>query len=311
MITSPKVSILLRNLNESQNLKILFNILNDQTYENFEVVFLDSGSTDNSVQIAETFESKYNITVKHISKSEFTFGRALNKCFEYSNSPKYVISLSAHCFPVNNDFIKNYVDLFLESNADIIFGKQSGYKDSKLSEASHLNTWFGDVYGTKKNNPFSNNGNCGYDAEIFKKIKFNEELTGCEDIDLASKVLENNGKIIYGKGIEVEHYHDENLKTIFYRYYREALALNKIYPYKFKKREFILSLIKQTYKDIYFKFKNSSYQSRSIVSIFLYRLVKNYAHYKGFKEMNIPSIKIYNYVDDGTYSKNLYKHYLS
>jgi len=308
---SPKVSILLRNLNESQNLKKLFKILNQQTYSNFEVVFLDSGSTDNSVEIAEKFKSNYKISINHIDKNEFTFGRALNYCLTYSDSPKYVISLSAHCFPIDSNFIKNYVDLFINSKADIVFGKQSGYKESKLSEASHLNTWFGDDYGIRKNNPFTNNGNCGYDIEIFQKFKFNEELPGCEDIDFASKVIKTNGKIMYGEGIEVQHYHDENLKTIFYRYYREALALNKIYPYKFKKREFITSTIKQTFRDILFKFKFTSYQSRSILNIFLYRLVKNYAHLKGFKESRISSNKIYNYAQDEEYSKNLYKQYLN
>lgn len=311
MSDSPKVSILLRNLNESQNLKLLFDILNQQTYNNFEVVFLDSGSTDNSVHLAETFKSNYNISVHHINKNEFTFGRALNRCIEYSNSPKYVISLSAHCFPVDKNFIKNYVNLFLETNADIVFGKQSGFIKSKLSEASHLNTWFGEDYGIRSNNPFTNNGNCGYKIEIFENLKFNEELTGCEDIDLASKILENNGKIIYGKGLEVQHYHDENLKIIFYRYYREALALNKIYPYKFKISELLLSLIKQTKKDINFKFKTKSYQSRSLLNILLYRIVKNYAHFRGFKENTISSKKIYNYSDDDVYSKRLYEQYLS
>jgi rhamnosyltransferase len=306
----PKVSILLRNLNESQNLIKLFNILNKQTYDNFEVVFLDSGSTDNSVEIAETFKSNYKISVNHIKKSEFTFGKALNKCIEYSDSPKYVISLSAHCFPTDSNFIKNYVNLFIKSNSDIIFGKQSGYEKSKLSESSHLNTWFGDEYGIRTDNPFTNNGNCGYNIKIFQNFKFDENLTGCEDVDLASKVLENNGRIMYGKGIEVQHYHEENLKTIYYRYLREALALNKIFPYKFKRRQFIFFTIKQTYRDLVFKFKTDSYRSRSLMNIFLYRLVKNYAHLKGFKESKVSLNKIYNYTEDGIYSKNLYKHYL-
>ena len=120
MDTEPKVSLLVRNLNEENNLKILFNRLNSQNYKNFEVVFLDSGSTDNSVEFVENFSANFQIITKHIDKEEFTFGRALNKCIEYAKNPKYVISLSAHCFPTNNDFIKNYVDIF-ENNNNKIF----------------------------------------------------------------------------------------------------------------------------------------------------------------------------------------------
>ena len=311
MNKSPKVSILLRNLNESENLKILFDLLNKQTYDNFEVVFLDSGSSDNSVEVAEKFESKYRISINHINKSEFTFGRALNKCIEHSDSPKYVISLSAHCFPVDVNFIKNYVELFQNSHAEIIYGKQSGYKHSRLSEASHLNSWFGSNYGIQLANPFTNNGNCGYDIDIFKKFEFNEELTGCEDIYLASKILSNEGKIIYGNNIEVQHFHKENYKTIYYRYFRESLALNKIYPYNFKKRKFIYLFITESIKDISLKLKSNSFKYRSINKILAYRFVKNLAHLKGFKEKNVSTNDIYNYLKEDSISKNFYNHYFN
>lgn len=310
MIENPKVSILLRNLNEVENLKILFKLFNLQTYDNFEVVFLDSGSVDGSVKFVENFESKFKISINHIKKSDFTFGRALNKCLDYSNSPKYVISLSAHCFPLKEDFIENYVQLFKKSKAKIIYGKQSGYKYSKLSEASHLNSWFGNNYGKQINHPFTNNGNCGYDIEVFDMFKFNEELTGCEDIEIAYRLLQNDGEIIYGKGIEVHHYHTENFKNIYNRYLRESIALNRIFPYRFTKRQFILSFFRQVFKDIRFKLQNKEFNSRNLSSILSYRLVKNYAHLRGFGERTISWDDIYNYSEVIKLTKNLYKHYL-
>ncbi|MEL0245504.1 MAG: hypothetical protein VW916_07140, partial [Flavobacteriaceae bacterium] len=114
-----------------------------------------------------------------------------------------------------------------------------------------------------------------------------------------------------GEGIEVQHYHDENLKTVYYRYFREALALNKIYPYKFTKRKFIYSFLVQSKKDIDFKFKTKNYNSRSIFDILGYRFIKNYAHLKGFNQKEIPSKKIYNYTQEDILSQNLYKHYLN
>ena len=57
MKNPPKVSVLIRNLNEEEQLKILFSILDQQTYENFEVIFLDSGSSDNSLEFVKNYKS--------------------------------------------------------------------------------------------------------------------------------------------------------------------------------------------------------------------------------------------------------------
>ena len=45
-----KATLLIRCLNEINNLKILFPILEAQENPNFEIVFIDSGSTDGSYE---------------------------------------------------------------------------------------------------------------------------------------------------------------------------------------------------------------------------------------------------------------------
>ena len=314
MKNAPKVSILIRNLNEEKKLKILFPILDDQTYENFEVVFLDSGSTDNSLEFVKNYKSKYEITIDEIDKTLFTFGRALNICANLSNKPDYMISLSAHCFPTNNDFISNYVNIFENSNCDIVYGKQVGYKDSMLSEASHLTKWFDENYGTKKNNPFTNNGNCGYKFKMWEKYQFDENLTGCEDIEFASRALKDGAEIIYGDKIAVQHFHTEGFETIYFRYFREAVALNSIFSFNFSIFNFMNNLFKEVLTDISFKYKNKNFAFRDIVSILRYRFSKNLGHFNGFRSKeSLNKSKIYYYEDSqyGKFKNNLYKKYFS
>ena len=50
-----KATILIRCLNEVENLKILFPILESQNNKNFEVVFIDSGSSDGSFEFVQNF----------------------------------------------------------------------------------------------------------------------------------------------------------------------------------------------------------------------------------------------------------------
>ncbi|BCV01094.1 hypothetical protein CM15mP35_04720 [bacterium] len=65
-----KASIVIRCLNEFENLNVLFPLLKRQTYSNFEIIFVDSGSTDGSLEyVKELKKSKYlDINILTIKK---------------------------------------------------------------------------------------------------------------------------------------------------------------------------------------------------------------------------------------------------
>ena len=70
-----EISIIIRTYNESKYLdKILQNIKIQNTKFTKEIVLVDSGSTDNTVEIAKN----HNCKILHIKKEDFTFGRSLN-----------------------------------------------------------------------------------------------------------------------------------------------------------------------------------------------------------------------------------------
>ena len=68
MIT--KATILIRCLNEVKNLKILLPLLEKQTFQDFEIVFIDSGSTDGSYKFVESYNSKLKIILETIPKDK-------------------------------------------------------------------------------------------------------------------------------------------------------------------------------------------------------------------------------------------------
>lgn len=312
MNNSPKISLLIRNLNEKSNLEILFPILNKQDYPNFDVIFLDSGSTDESMKFVKNFDSNFNIIIDTIKKEDFSFGKALNICAGLTKNSDYIIAISAHCFPQSEKFISNYIENFKNYDCDILYGKQIGYSNSMLSEASHLNSWFDSDYGIKNPSPFSNNGNCGYRFEIWKQFKFDESLTGCEDIDLSLRAIQQGKVIAYGEDIEVSHYHEESFEQIYFRYYREAVALGSIFTFKFKRLMFLKSLIKEVLHDIRYKLKYNQFESRRIIDILRYRYKKNYGHFTGFNKRHYQQSKqLYYYTNEKSteMSKALYNKY--
>lgn len=284
------VSVVIRCLNENENLKILIPILLNQTIDNFEIIFVDSGSTDGSLETIQKYVlSHEKITLTHIDKKEFTFGRSLNIGFQKSNGD-IIISLSAHCFPMNNDWLESILAPFDTPSIGIVFGLQSPHPKTRHSEASVQNTWFNGISRTT-DNAFLNNGNAAYRKEIWKKFKFDEELTGLEDIDIGMKIIKEGFNIFYSAESEVQHLHQESYKTIQNRYRREAEAMKYLDNVNSLDKKVIKNTLMYCFKGFLrgvnydIKTRNQNNQPNSdIVSILRYRTNQYLGTYKGYKK---------------------------
>ncbi|TAN64329.1 MAG: glycosyltransferase, partial [Magnetospirillum sp.] len=74
MACVPETSVVIRCFNEQKYLPGLFDALDRQSYRDFEVIIVDSGSFDRTRDIAEARAHK----VLRISSHDFTFGYSLN-----------------------------------------------------------------------------------------------------------------------------------------------------------------------------------------------------------------------------------------
>jgi glycosyltransferase involved in cell wall biosynthesis len=93
-------SIVIRAYNEEKHIGRLLEGIQHQTAKDVEVILLDSGSSDSTVSIAESFGAK----LVYIPPQEFTFGRSLNFGIQAARSECIVIA-SAHVYPVYPDWL--------------------------------------------------------------------------------------------------------------------------------------------------------------------------------------------------------------
>ena len=63
-------SIIIRTLNEAKHLEKLLKGIHEQNYSDWEIVLVDSGSTDGTLDIARCYGAK----IFHIPQKEFTYG---------------------------------------------------------------------------------------------------------------------------------------------------------------------------------------------------------------------------------------------
>jgi len=222
------VSVIVRALNEEKWLGKALAACKSQTLGNgreIELILVDSGSTDATVSIAR----EHGACVVHIEKEEFTFGRSLNVGCEAAKGDVLVF-ISAHCIPTTDAWLEPLIRPIEEGLCDYTYGRQVGHETSRFSERQVFAHYFGESSRLPQQGFFCNNANAAIRAEIWRKHRFDEAVTGLEDMVLAKAVVNAGGRIGYVAESAVTHIHDETLKQTQRRYYREAMTMRAIMP---------------------------------------------------------------------------------
>jgi hypothetical protein len=119
---------------------------------------------------------------------------------------------------------------FAEDAADYVYGRQIGHAITRFSERQIFAKYFPASVEESQGGIFCNNANAAIRRHVWKEYHFDEELTGLEDMELASRLDRAGLRIKYTPSAPVYHIHQESWAKIRTRYEREAVALQKIMP---------------------------------------------------------------------------------
>ncbi|WP_317705641.1 MBL fold metallo-hydrolase [Methylomarinovum caldicuralii] len=222
-----QVSIIIRTLNEARYLDELLTVIARQEIDSitYEVVLVDSGSTDGTLQIAE----RHGCRIYHITREEFSFGRALNIGCEAA-AGEILVFISGHCVPANNRWLQHLCQPILDGQAQYTYGRQISGPESHYSERRIFAKYFPEKSRIPQEGFFCNNANSALLKSAWAEYGFDEELTGLEDMELAQRLVKAGGKVAYVAEAAVYHHHNETWPQVRRRFEREAIALQKIMP---------------------------------------------------------------------------------
>jgi glycosyltransferase involved in cell wall biosynthesis len=216
-------SVVIRALNEERYIGRLLAGLAHQTVQPDEIVLVDSGSTDATVDIAERFGAR----VVRIPKEQFSFGRSLNWGCD-SAVGDVLFLLSAHVYPVYDTYIEHMLAPFGRDETAVVYGRQVGDDRTKYSESRIMLKWFPEESIWDQGHPFSNNANAAVRKSVWDELRYDEELTGLEDLEFADRAIGKGHAISYVAEAPVVHVHEESWDRIRNRYRREAIAYARI-----------------------------------------------------------------------------------
>lgn len=212
------VSIVIRCKNEEKFIgKVLENIWRQERDFDIEVIIIDSGSKDRTLEIAR----KFPVRVYQISPEKFIYGYALNIGTNLAKG-EYVVFLSAHVIPKDTLWLKKLV-FPLKENENIIatYGKQESISRLNPFEEMELKEWF-----SSKNIPpkvIFSNANCCIKKKILYQFPFDEKIPFGED-RLWALSIPKNLKILYVPNASVYHSHPFKWKYWLKRWYLDGIS---------------------------------------------------------------------------------------
>ena len=224
MSTFPETSVLVRTFNEEKHLPKLLEGLATQTYRDYELVFVDSGSYDRTRDIA----ARHTDRILRIDSSDFTYGYSLNVGTEACVG-QFVANVSAHTKPLNDEWLGNLIAPLREENTAMVYGRQLGWEATRFSDAIDLRRTFGSK--PKLLEPpdyFAHNANSAIRRDLWQTHRFDEVVPGLEDIEWAKYWMTRGLHVAYEPQAALYHIHEESWPQVRRRFYREAVAAKMI-----------------------------------------------------------------------------------
>ena len=219
-----KISVAIRTYNEQKHIGEVLESLERQTYRNFEIIIVDSDSTDDTLKIV----SSYNVRVVHIRKEDFNYSYASNVCVNNANGD-IVCFLSGHSVPVKRTFLADVNDVFQNTKIGGCYGDVLALPDGSITEK--LFNGAGYIKNKIKNRL------CGISLEreihpgilscsnacarkdLLLKHPFAIELgRGGEDIEVAYRIIQEGYYIASVPDLLVRHSHGSNLLQFIREY---------------------------------------------------------------------------------------------
>lgn len=221
---------------------VLSVIQNQVTDFEFELVLIDSSSTDGSYEYLLDLEKKYtNIKVIQIEANDFGHGKTRNFATTLAEGDFFVF-LTQDALPANDQWLQNLINGFRgDKEIGGVFGKHLPYSNAlpveKYTIINHFDKYIGDAWQKIKIENkehfdqhtgwyifFSNNNSC-IRRKVFEDIMFSE-VEMSEDQNFAKDMLLKGYAKAYVNDSVVYHSHRYNTKEIFKRFYDEYRSYN-------------------------------------------------------------------------------------
>lgn len=221
-----KVSVIVRTFNSGETIRRLLHGLSVQRFDDYEIVVVDSGSTDGTLEAIR----EHPHTFVDYSGRRFSYSGTLNAGIEAS-SGEYVVCLSHHCVPLHEEWLGSLVEAMENDErlagawGPLVFDLKSYQIGKKDIEVIDLEGFL------QRPNLGLQNPNSIVRRRLWEERPFSEEVGRCEDQDWAHHFMKrgyntavvHNAPVLYAPKFGLYEYAGNT--------YRNLMTLNRMFGY--------------------------------------------------------------------------------
>jgi rhamnosyltransferase len=226
----PKASVILLTHNSAKTIRGVLDGVIKQKFTDFEILLIDSSSTDDTISIAEKFPCR----IISIKPEDFGHGKTRNYAARLAKG-EFVIFLTHDSVPNCDDWLEELLEPFKNKKVVGVYGIQVPRKDENTLDKYFQKS----LYGRKRivwvssnwrqgDNLFSD-ANSAVRRSILLRTPYADDIIVSEDYEWASRVLELGFIIVYNPRASVTHSHSYNMRSLFRRNFDIGVSFKTIY----------------------------------------------------------------------------------
>lgn len=221
----PLVSIVMRSFNEGWALRQTLPALRAQLYSNWELIVIDSGSTDGSCELIRAERPAHFI---QIHPEEYNPSRVLNQGMRLARAD-FVIFLNADATPQGTNWLGPLAQALLDPGTAAVFGRQVPRPNCSAVFAHDYQRCFGENRQSALWEHFFSMVSSGLRKDIWARRGFREDLQYSEDDEYTRWCRANGYRIVYCPESVVMHSHNYTPGQAYKRSFGEAKALAAVW----------------------------------------------------------------------------------
>jgi len=275
-----KISIIMRSKDEMPYVKYTLMMFKKQTIQDYELLVVDSGSTDGSWELAQEYAPDIAYQIR---PQDYIPGKVMNAAAEKCSGDILVFN-NADCIPQDEHWLANLIKPFEDPEVIAVFGNQITRPDATPIIQKDYERAFGDGKIHSKWRHFFSMATSAVRRSVWEEFPFFEEIQYSEDIEWSWRMKQMGKKIVYVPDAIVEHSHNYNLKQTIKRFKGEGKAEAYIYGEDNRNvvSDILVPAFKESVRDFFYLLRKG--ELLWIAKAPVYRILQRYGIWKGKEE---------------------------
>ena len=224
----PEVSIGIPTRNAQPDIeRLLKQVFAQETTRRFEVFALDSGSTDGTLAVLES----YGVRIIQIPQEAFDWGKLRDRLFSEARGA-IVVNLSQDAIPAETTWLDHLIAPLADEAIAVSSGSSIPDPDRHFRQFQWEKNGY--YYFTREIKKFVQRygrgmsfGNTAVRRSVWESLRIDPQATG-EDFGFQIKLVNAGHKIAFPVDAPVLHHHNYRLRGVFRRCRNEGLALREM-----------------------------------------------------------------------------------